>query len=59
MKVIIDCKSDAIAWLVLDAVGELAEKMREEARGEPDYILVLADQLDLVKDQIRKQLEKI
>ena len=59
MRVIVDCKSDIIAWLMLDAVEELAEKIREEARSEPDCTFYLADQLDLVKDQIRKQLEKI
>lgn len=53
MKLTIDCKDNTTAWLVLDAVNELADKLDEEAHAE------LVKNLETVARSIRHQLERV
>lgn len=50
MKITIDCKDNTIAWLVLDAIRELEDELKDDK---------LACELSKVGDQIRHQLEKV
>lgn len=53
MKLTVDCIDNTTAWLVLDAVSELRDKLDEEMHAE------LVKNLGIVAKSIRRQLERV